>query len=191
MKWWLWHSHRHHHQQRTMGELKRGDELDSRHTHACSKISWTYSDVVPCTSSYQCWSCSSPSAPVIPFLPKSSFSTCLIGYHNPRCLWIHPWDRLSRYPSCNSTSVDGYLVVACPPYALIYGSGSTVGVLMLETLTFPHRTIPDFTIGCSILFECQPAGIIGFGRCAPSLTSQMGLKCLSSLLCRWFLFLDH
>ncbi|RZS01224.1 hypothetical protein BHM03_00031043 [Ensete ventricosum] len=60
---------------------------------------------VPCTSSYQCRSCSSPSAtPVIPFLPKSSFSTHLVSCHNPRCLWIHPWDRLSRCPSCNSTS---------------------------------------------------------------------------------------
>ncbi|KAJ8492199.1 hypothetical protein OPV22_013920 [Ensete ventricosum] len=86
---------------------------------------------------------------------------------------------------------DGCLVIPCPPYALIYVSGSTVDLLMLETLAFPHRTIPDFAVGCSILSECQPVGVVGFGRDAPSLPSQMGLKCFSSLLCRGLLFLGH
>ncbi|CAL9090650.1 unnamed protein product [Musa acuminata var. zebrina] len=143
-----------------------------------SHLTW-----VPCSSSYQCRSCSSPSAaPIIPFLPKSSSSTRLVGCHNPRCLWIHPRDRLSRCPSCNSTSDDGCPAVPCPPYAIIYGSGSTAGLLMLETLAFPHRTVPDFAVGCSILSERQPAGVAGFGRGAPSLPSQMGLKRFSYCL---------
>ncbi|RWW39017.1 hypothetical protein BHE74_00055693, partial [Ensete ventricosum] len=153
-----------------------------------SHLTW-----VSCTSSYQCRSCSSPSAaPVIPFLPKSSSSTRLVSCHNPHCLRIHPRDRLSRCPSCNSTSADGCPAVPYPPYALIYGTSSTAGLLMLETLAFPHRTIPDFAIGCSILSEHQPAGVAGFGRALPpSLPSQMGLKCFSSLLCRGLLFLGH
>ncbi|RRT54910.1 hypothetical protein B296_00031239 [Ensete ventricosum] len=59
-----------------------------------SHLTW-----VLCTSSYQCRSCSSPSAaPVIPFLPKTSSSTRLVSCHNPHCLRIHPRDRLSRCP---------------------------------------------------------------------------------------------
>ncbi|RWW39402.1 hypothetical protein BHE74_00055274 [Ensete ventricosum] len=139
-----------------------------------------------------CRSCSSPSAaPVIPFLLKSSSSTRLIGCHNPRCLWIHPWDRLSRCPSCNSTFADGCPTVPCPPYALIYDTDSTVDLLMLETLAFPHRTIPNFMVGCSILSKCQPASVVGFDRGAPSLPSKMGLKCFSSLFCRGLLFLGY
>ncbi|RRT36827.1 hypothetical protein B296_00044088 [Ensete ventricosum] len=137
-------------------------------------------------------SCSSPSAaPVIHFLLKSSSSTRLIGCHNPHCLWIHPWDRLSRCPSCNSTFADGCPTVPCPPYALIYDTDSTVDLLMQETLAFPHRTIPNFMVGCSILSKCQPASVVGFGRGAPSLPSKMGLKCFSSLFCRGLLFLDY
>ncbi|KAJ8498339.1 hypothetical protein OPV22_008891 [Ensete ventricosum] len=135
-----------------------------------SHLTW-----VSCTSSYQCRSCSSPSAaPVIPFLPKSSSSIRLVSCHNPHCLRIHPRDRLSRCPSCNSTSADGCPAVPYPPYALIYGTSSTAGLLMLETLAFPHRTIPDFAIGCSILSEHQPAGVAGFGRALPPSRHRWG-----------------
>ncbi|URE24194.1 Eukaryotic aspartyl protease, partial [Musa troglodytarum] len=142
-----------------------------------SHLNW-----VPCTSSYQCRSCSSPSAaPIIPFLPKSSSSTRLVGCHNPAVSGSTPGPPLPL-PSCNSTSADGCPAVPCPPYALIYGSGSTAGLLMLETLAFPHRTVPNFAVGCSILSERQPAGVAGFGRGAPSLPSQMGLKRFSYCL---------
>ncbi|RRT56053.1 hypothetical protein B296_00020236 [Ensete ventricosum] len=145
-----------------------------------NRLTW-----VPCTSSYQCRSCSSPSAaPVIPFLPKSSSSIRLIGCHNPRCLWIHPRDRLSRCPSCNSTSADGCPVVPCPPYALIYGTDSTAGLLMLETLIVPHRTVPDFGVGCSILSESQPTGVVGFdsGRWGSSASPYSFAEGSSSLV---------
>ncbi|XP_065043860.1 probable aspartyl protease At4g16563 [Musa acuminata AAA Group] len=144
-----------------------------------SHLTW-----VPCTSSYQCRRCSSPSAtPITPFLPKSSASTRLVGCRNPRCLWIHSPDLLlSRCPACNSTSADGCPATACPPYAIIYGSGSTAGLLMLETLALPGRTVPDVTVGCSVFSERQPAGVAGFGRGAPSLPSQLGLKRFSYCL---------
>ncbi|KAJ6778508.1 hypothetical protein OIU74_002323 [Salix koriyanagi] len=64
-----------------------------------------------------------------------------------------------------------------------YGSGSTAGLLLSETLDFPNqKTIPDFLVGCSILSTRQPEGIAGFGRSPESLPSQLGLKKFSYCL---------
>ncbi|KAG6513218.1 probable aspartyl protease At4g16563 [Zingiber officinale] len=144
-----------------------------------SHVTW-----LPCTSSYHCRRCASPSGNTItPFLPRSSSSAALVGCRNPRCLWIHSADFLrSRCAACNNVTSD-CPVSACPPYALIYGSGSTAGLLMLETLGFSGRTFPNFTVGCSVFSQRQPAGgIAGFGRGAPSLPSQLGLRRFSYCL---------
>lgn len=47
---------------------------------------------------------------------------------------------------------------------------------MVETLTFPHKKIEDFLVGCSLFSSNQPAGVAGFGRGVSSLPSQLGLK---------------
>ncbi|KAG6522672.1 probable aspartyl protease At4g16563 [Zingiber officinale] len=144
-----------------------------------SHITW-----VPCTPSYQCRSCASPSGnTIIVFLPRSSSSVAPVGCRNPRCLWIHSADFLrSRCPSCNNATSD-CPASACPPYSLIYGSGSTAGLFVLETMSFSNLTFPNFTVGCSIISERQPSGgIAGFGRSAPSLPSQIGLKRFSYCL---------
>ncbi|WOL12180.1 hypothetical protein Cni_G20945 [Canna indica] len=142
-----------------------------------SHLNW-----VACTTSYECRRCSSPSsASITPFLPKSSASTRIVGCHNPHCLWIHPAGLLqARCPACNATACPA---TACPPYALIYGSGSTAGLLILETLQLSNLTVTNFTVGCSVFSERQPAaGIAAFGRGSPSLPSQLGLKRFSYCL---------
>ncbi|RWW36600.1 hypothetical protein BHE74_00058365 [Ensete ventricosum] len=93
-------------------------------------------------------------APVIPFLPKSSSSTHLVGCHNPRCLWIHPRDRLSCCPSYNSTSVDGCPIVPCPPYALIYGSGSTTDLLM-DLIRFSNLAPVELSVLSQLGCHCR------------------------------------
>lgn len=47
---------------------------------------------------------------------------------------------------------------------------------MVETLSMPHKKIPDFLVGCSLFSSNQPAGVAGFGRGVSSLPSQLGLK---------------
>ncbi|KAL6005430.1 hypothetical protein ACLOJK_005997 [Asimina triloba] len=144
----------------------------------------TGSDLVwlPCTKSYLCKNCSFPGSPSSPFLPKSSSSTKLVGCRNPKCSWIHsPATLDSMCPNCPPKSPTKCTQV-CPPYAVIYGSGSTGGVLLSETLNFPVKKVTDFAVGCSVFSSRQPAGIAGFGRGRPSLPFQLGLKRFSYCL---------
>ncbi|XP_008798866.2 probable aspartyl protease At4g16563 [Phoenix dactylifera] len=149
-----------------------------------SQLTW-----IPCTASYQCRRCASlayPAGPTAAFLPKPSSSARLIGCRNPKCSWIHSPELLSRCKDCpsstNNSSSSGCPVV-CPPYVFIYGSGSTAGVLLSETLSLPGRTVTDFAVGCSVYSDGQPAGgIAGFGRGAPSIPAQLGLKRFSYCL---------
>ncbi|XP_010926882.1 probable aspartyl protease At4g16563 [Elaeis guineensis] len=148
-----------------------------------SQLTW-----IPCTTSYQCRRCASPANPAGPtavFLPKSSSSARLIGCRNPKCSWIHSSELLSRCKDCPSTnnSSSSDCPVVCPPYVLIYGSGSTAGVLLSESLSLPGRTATDFAVGCSVYSDRQPAGgIAGFGRGSPSIPAQLGLKRFSYCL---------
>ncbi|KAL5214559.1 hypothetical protein ABZP36_003711 [Zizania latifolia] len=143
-----------------------------------SHLSW-----VPCTSSYQCRNCSSLSAaPVRVFHPKNSTSSSLIGCRNPKCLWIHSADHLSacRAPcagaNCTANNV-------CPPYLVVYGSGSTAGLLVSDTLRAPGRAVRNFVVGCSLASVHQPpSGLAGFGRGAPSVPAQLGLTKFSYCL---------
>lgn len=146
-----------------------------------SQLTW-----IPCTASYQCRRCGSPADPAGPtatFLPKSSSSVRLIGCRNPKCSWIHSPELLSRCKDCPSNTSSSGCPAVCPPYVLIYGSGSTAGVLLSETLSLPDRTATDFAVGCSIYSDSQPAGgIAGFGRGSPSIPAQLGLKRFSYCL---------
>ncbi|XP_062167816.1 probable aspartyl protease At4g16563 [Alnus glutinosa] len=137
----------------------------------------------PCTSRYLCSSCNFPN--IDPqkfptFIPKQSSSSKIVGCENPKCAWIFGPNVLSRCKDCSSSSKT--CSQGCPPYFLQYGSGSTAGLLLSETLDFPEKSVPDFVVGCSILSTRQPAGIAGFGRGPESLPSQLGLSKFSHCL---------
>ncbi|KAB5519659.1 hypothetical protein DKX38_023978 [Salix brachista] len=138
----------------------------------------------PCTSRYLCVECNFPDikrAGIPTFLPKLSSSTKLIGCKNPRCSVFFGPEIQSKCHECDSTAQN--CTQTCPPYEIQYGSGSTAGLLLSETLDFPNqKTIPDFLVGCSILSTRQPEGIAGFGRSPESLPSQLGLKKFSYCL---------
>ncbi|KAK9170333.1 hypothetical protein Syun_002473 [Stephania yunnanensis] len=107
--------------------------------------------------------------PPPPFIPKLSHSSKLVGCKNPKCLWIHPDP--NRLNNCTSTHQ------LCPPYLVLYGSASTGGVLLSDTLNLspPSKSYPDFAVGCSLFSSGSPAGIAGFGRGPASLPSQLRL----------------
>ncbi|KAK9279261.1 hypothetical protein L1049_012939 [Liquidambar formosana] len=151
----------------------------------------TGSDLVwfPCTHRYICNNCSFSSTanppPLNTFIPKSSSSSKIVGCLSPKCGWIHDPDIQSRCSDCASGSSNCTQI--CPPYLILYGSGSTGGLLLSETLDLPEKHVPEFIVGCSIFSSRQPAGIAGFGRGPPSLPSQLGLKKFSyCLLSRQF-----
>ncbi|GLT94779.1 hypothetical protein SLE2022_125020 [Rubroshorea leprosula] len=131
----------------------------------------------PCTSRYVCSKCnfSNVDPSHIPtFKPKLSSSTKLLGCKNPKCSWILGPDVKSQCHDCDPSARN--CTQTCPPYIIQYGLGSTGGLLLLETLKFPQKTVPNFLVGCSIFSMSQPAGIAGFGRSPESLPSQMALK---------------
>ncbi|KAL7137219.1 hypothetical protein ABFS83_10G078100 [Erythranthe nasuta] len=135
----------------------------------------------PCTQRYACSSCNfvnvNPSNISI-FMPKSSSSSMIIGCKNPKCRWIFPDVRCKNCDQNSTTCAAEF----CPPYIIQYGSGSTTGLLLSETLFFPENSVENFFVGCSIFSSRQPAGIAGFGRGPESLPAQMGLKRFSYCL---------
>ncbi|CAN6913061.1 unnamed protein product [Brassica oleracea] len=135
----------------------------------------------PCTSRYLCSGCNFPGLDptrTIRFVPKDSSSSRVIGCQNPKCRFLFGSNVKCR--GCDPSTRN--CTVACPPYILRYGLGSTAGILLSEKLNFADLTVPDFVIGCSILSTRQPAGIAGFGRGPESLPSQMNLKRFSHCL---------
>ncbi|CAA0818782.1 Eukaryotic aspartyl protease family protein [Striga hermonthica] len=134
----------------------------------------------PCTQRYSCSSCSFPgsdpaSLPV--FIPRSSSTSRIVGCRNPSCKWIFP-DVQCRECAQNATTCSEL----CPPYIIQYGSGSTTGLLLSDSLNLPGRTVENFTAGCSVFSTRQPEGIAGFGRGPQSLPSQLGLTRFSYCL---------
>ncbi|KAH6762123.1 Eukaryotic aspartyl protease family protein [Perilla frutescens var. hirtella] len=136
----------------------------------------------PCTSRYACNSCNFAdvnSSSISTFIPKSSSSSKIVGCRNPKCKWMFPnvqcrdCERNSNSSSCNQS---------CPPYIIQYGSGSTTGLLLSESLVFPTKSVDNFVVGCSLFSSRQPSGIAGFGRGPESLPVQMGLKMFSYCL---------
>ncbi|XP_010246718.1 PREDICTED: probable aspartyl protease At4g16563 [Nelumbo nucifera] len=145
----------------------------------------TGSDLVwfPCTHRYICKNCTFPNQNLTTdpiFIPKASSTAKIVGCRNPKCGWIHDPDAQSRCMDCDPNSSNCTQI--CPPYAIVYGSGSTAGLLLSETLDFPEIKIPNFVVGCSLFSSRQPSGIAGFGRGSPSLPSQLGLKRFSYCL---------
>lgn len=132
----------------------------------------------PCTTHYLCKNCSfSSSLPKIsPFIPKQSSSTKIIGCNNPKCSWIHPTKL--QCPDCKNRNCSQI----CPPYLILYGSGTTGGIALSETLHLHGLTVPNFLVGCSVYSSRQPAGIAGFGRGLSSLPNQLGLSKFSYCL---------
>ncbi|XP_042500260.1 probable aspartyl protease At4g16563 [Macadamia integrifolia] len=145
----------------------------------------TGSDLVwfPCTHRYVCSNCffrnQNPSN-ISTFIPKLSSSSKTISCENPKCGWIHSSKVQKRCSGCEPNSRNCSQI--CPPYIIIYGSGSTGGFLLSETLDFPEKKVPDFVVGCSVLSASQPCGIAGFGRGPTSLPSQLHLKKFSYCL---------
>ncbi|CAA7396972.1 unnamed protein product [Spirodela intermedia] len=142
---------------------------------------------VPCTRSYLCSDCPGGAAaargPV--FFPRSSSSVKLIGCRNPKCSWIHPPDFLSRCRYCPVNGSQPDCSPACPPYTVLYGSGSTGGLLLSESLQIAagDSAVANVAVGCSLFSSRQPpAGIAGFGRGPASLPSQLGLRRFSYCL---------
>ncbi|KAI3994030.1 hypothetical protein MKX01_022326 [Papaver californicum] len=140
----------------------------------------------PCTDHYICQNCSfslsSPNSNSIQsYKPKLSSSSKLIGCQNPKCSWIHhDDDTQSRCKECTPGVTNCTQI--CPPYLLIYGSGSTTGLLLSETLHLKPEKVPNFVVGCSRFSLRIPTGIVGFGRGEASLPSQLGVNKFSYCL---------
>ncbi|GFP96030.1 aspartic proteinase nepenthesin-2 [Phtheirospermum japonicum] len=131
----------------------------------------------PCTQNYACSSCNFQGVDptnITTFLPELSSSTKLVACKNPKCRWF--------FPNFNCTDSERKSInrdsKICPSYELHYGSGSTTGFLLTETLIFPGnlKSVDDFVVGCSVFATGAPTGVAGFGRGLESLPSQMGLK---------------
>ncbi|KAL0426605.1 UNVERIFIED_CONTAM: putative aspartyl protease [Sesamum latifolium] len=134
----------------------------------------------PCTDSFSCSSCNFigvDPANITTFLPRLSSSTKIVGCKDPKCRWLSPNVRCDGCRK-NSTGCNE----SCPPYRANYGSGSTSGILISETLIFPEKSVENFIVGCSIFASTEPSGIAGFGRGPESLPAQMGLKRFSYCL---------
>ncbi|KAM5559362.1 putative aspartyl protease [Rosa sericea] len=130
----------------------------------------------PCTSRYTCSNCVFPNidpSHIPAFIPKLSSTSRIVGCKNPKCAWIFGPEVNTKCPNSSQ---------ACPTYVVQYGSGTTAGVLLSESLNLPKKTVPDFVVGCSFLSIRQPAGIAGFGRGPESLPVQMGLSKFSHCL---------
>ncbi|ERN16159.1 probable aspartyl protease At4g16563 [Amborella trichopoda] len=117
----------------------------------------------PCTSTYICAMCPNP---IPTFFPKQSTSAKLVGCLNPKCKWI----------SESSGSISLCKSRVCSPYIVQYGSGSTSGLLLSETLNLKSSSkFEDFVVGCSLISSRLPSGIAGFGRGNLSLPDQLNL----------------
>ncbi|KAL7174035.1 hypothetical protein ACSBR2_033312 [Camellia fascicularis] len=144
----------------------------------------TGSDVVwfPCTHRYQCNNCSFPGSdpsgfPL--FIPKLSSSVKILGCSNPKCGWIHNTN-VTNCQDCKPNSKNCTQI--CSPYLIFYGTGTTGGFALVDTLDLPDKKVPGFVVGCSLFSSRQPAGIAGFGRSPASLPSQLGLNKFSYCL---------
>ncbi|XP_052174364.1 probable aspartyl protease At4g16563 [Diospyros lotus] len=128
----------------------------------------------PCTHRYVCNQCNFENvnpAKIPTYIPKLSSSVKILSCKNPKCRWV-----FGDVAPLNCTTE------TCPPYGLEYGSGSTSGLLLSETLRFPDKAVKGFVVGCSVFSSNQPSGIAGFGRGPESLPAQMGLKKFSYCL---------
>ncbi|KAJ4841972.1 hypothetical protein Tsubulata_020130 [Turnera subulata] len=143
----------------------------------------TGSDFVwfPCTNHYLCKSCpfSPTSSKIQSFLPKLSSSSKIIGCKNPKCSWVH--HEQVNCQECNNNASKNCTQI-CPPYLILYGSGTTGGIAISETLHLHDLTVQNFLAGCSVVSSHQPSGIAGFGRGPASLPSQLNLTKFSYCL---------
>ncbi|CAN6183625.1 unnamed protein product [Urochloa humidicola] len=85
-----------------------------------------------------------------------------------------------RVSTCGGSSSAS---TACPPYNYTYGTGWTAGILGSETFTFGgsspanHTRVSGVTFGCSNASSDDfkgSSGLVGLGRGAVSLVSQLG-----------------
>ncbi|KAL3518607.1 hypothetical protein ACH5RR_021196 [Cinchona calisaya] len=145
----------------------------------------TGSDFVwfPCTKRYACRNCSFPGPQdITSFFPKQSSSAKIVGCLNKKCGWIHSnFDPNLSCSECQSQNQEKCTQI-CPPYLILYGSGATGGIALVETLDLPNKKVANFLVGCSLFSSRQAAGIAGFGRGLASLPSQLGLKQFSYCL---------
>ncbi|KAE8688738.1 hypothetical protein F3Y22_tig00110956pilonHSYRG00097 [Hibiscus syriacus] len=104
-----------------------------------------------------------------------------VGCRNPKCSWVHHTNK-TQCDECQNNPKPRKCTQLCPPYFILYGSGTTAGLALSETLNLGDRTVSNFLVGCSVLSSKQPAGIAGFGRGLPSLPSQLKLNKFSYCL---------
>lgn len=137
----------------------------------------------PCTNLYLCSQCNFPNVDptnITTFNPKLSSTAKTLGCKDPRCGLLFGPDVQTRCQFCDPTA--GECNQNCPDYVVEYGSGTTAGRLLSETLVFSNSNDTGFTVGCSVFSDSQPSGIAGFGRGPASLPAQMGLKKFSYCL---------
>ncbi|KAI4310595.1 hypothetical protein MLD38_035563 [Melastoma candidum] len=133
----------------------------------------------PCTSRYLCSRCSFTGvSKVRPFIPHLSSSARIVGCSNQKCGWFFGGNVASQCGHCGTQAN-----CTCPPYIIEYGSGSTGGILLTDTVTFPRgKAEAGILVGCSVSSVRQPAGIAGFGRAKESLPAQLGARRFSYCL---------
>ncbi|KAL9227715.1 hypothetical protein vseg_003369 [Gypsophila vaccaria] len=136
---------------------------------------------VPCTSQYSCSNCTTTTTTKIPtFKPRLSSSKKHINCHNTQCQWLDQPDAPVSCPKCNRT-LPGDCTRPCS-YLQAYGAGDTSGNAIFETLHFRTKSLPRLFVGCSLISDQMPEGIVGFGRNPMSLPNQLKLDQFSYCL---------
>lgn len=84
------------------------------------------------------------------FLPRMSSSRELLACDDTNCKKIYGESTEDLCGNCSQSSAQKCSQNPCPAYVIQYGSGSTAGLLLLETLTLPvedkERAIRNFVV---------------------------------------------
>ncbi|XP_074266878.1 aspartic proteinase nepenthesin-1-like [Silene latifolia] len=134
---------------------------------------------VPCTSKYVCQNCTKNNEKITTFLPNKSSSKHSVKCNNKKCQWLDHPDYSSSCPFC--TFIPGYCSNPCSYYQA-YGLGGTFGNAIFENLNLQGKVVPNFFVGCSIVTDIIPVGIVGFGRNIESLPKQLKINKFSYCL---------
>ena len=117
----------------------------------------TASDLVwvPCTKNYSCNNYPIDNASNGVFLPRMSSSFHFVICADPICEVLFGSNSELLCGNCAGSLTN--FSQTCPPYGILYGMGSTVGLLLTDTLNLPlengegAREITNFAVGCSIV----------------------------------------
>ncbi|KAL4200824.1 hypothetical protein AMTRI_Chr02g255570 [Amborella trichopoda] len=147
-----------------------------------SDLTW-----VPCGNlSFECINCKDNRGDRVmgSFSPSLSSSCSRDVCDSHFCVTIHSSD--DSYDPCAMTGcflgsiLRGMCSRPCPPFTYTYGDGIVLGTLTRDTLMVHGsdqsvtKDVPDFCFGCVASTYMEPIGIVGFGKGALSLPSQLG-----------------